>query len=110
VDLFMQDTGRAIVKATDIAIKAAELIGGDREKTHGTKQTNFENIARLWNAWFINNGGLAGQLTGADVAKLMVLLKIARMESGEFNPDDAVDAAGYAAIAGELGAPIETKR
>jgi hypothetical protein len=110
----MQDTGRTIVKATDIAAKAAELIGGDREQTHGTKQENFANIAALWNAWmdirFGPGGGLAGDLTGADVAKLMALLKLARMESGNFNPDDAVDACGYAAIAGELGALIETNR
>jgi hypothetical protein len=93
------------VKATDIATKAAELIGGDREQTHGTKQENFANIARLWNAWFQMRGPV--DLTGADVAKLMALLKLARMESGNFNPDDAVDACGYAAIAGELGGPID---
>jgi hypothetical protein len=107
----MQDTGRAIVKATDIAAKAAELIGGDREQTHGDKRVNFDNIAAYWNAFLCmtDRGGFI-ELTAADVAKMMALLKLARMESGEFNPDDAVDACGYAAIAGELGAPIETKR
>ncbi len=90
------------MNASEIASKAASLVGGDREKTHGDKRVNFDNIATLWNAWFRMNDGLAGQLTGADVAKLMALLKLARMESGTQNDDDAVDACGYAAIAGEL--------
>lgn len=97
--------------AQDIAAKAAELVSGDRERMHGDKETNFDNIASLWNAWldmrFPGGGGLAGDLTGADVATLMELLKIARRVSGEFNPDDFVDGAGYAAIAGELAAPGE---
>lgn len=94
--------------ASDIATTAASLVAGDREKMHGDKRENFENIAALWNAWLSMRGSIV--LSGADVAKLMVLLKIARMESGEFNADDFTDAVGYAAIAGELSAPIETRR
>lgn len=96
------------VKAEEIATMAASLVGGDREKMHGHKAANFDNIATLWNAWFSMRSSLV--ITGADVAKLMALLKIARMESGEFNLDDAIDACGYAAIAGELSEPIETMR
>jgi hypothetical protein len=92
------------MKASEIALKVASLVDGDREKTHGTKAVNFDNIARLWNAFLETRFGASG-LSGADVAKLMALLKIARMESGEFNPDDATDACGYAAIAGELSTP-----
>jgi hypothetical protein len=95
--------------AEEIAQTAAALVGGKREQTHGDKATNFENIAILWNAWLnmkFGAAGIADTLTGADVAKLMALLKIARMESGEFNPDDAIDACGYAAIAGELSEPF----
>ena len=40
-------------------------------------------------------------LTGADAANMMELLKIARRKAGAHNPDDYVDAAGYAAIAHE---------
>lgn len=98
------------MKASEIAMKVAGLVDGEREKAHGNKATNFNNIARLWNAWFKINDGLAGQLTGADVAKLMALLKIARMESGEHNDDDFIDGTGYLAIAGELSTPTETKR
>jgi hypothetical protein len=97
------------MKASEIAMKVAGLVDGEREKSHGTKADNFNNIARLWNAWLDVRFGASG-LSGADVAKLMALLKIARMESGEFNEDDAVDACGYAAIAGELATPTETRR
>ncbi len=89
--------------ASQIAAKAAELIGGDREKTHGEKHLNFSNIATLWNAFLaIKLSTNPGDLTAADVAKMMTLLKLARMETGKHNPDDAIDACGYSAIAGEL--------
>lgn len=91
--------------AEQIASRAAELVNGDRERTHGDKQTNFDNIACLWSAWFQINEERCTELTGSDVAKLMALLKIARMQSGEYSTDDFIDCAGYAAIAGELSAP-----
>jgi hypothetical protein len=108
VDLRLQDT--QLMKASDIAAKAALIIAGDRERTHGDKRANFDNIAELWNAWFRLNYKIGMQLTGADVAKLMALLKIARMESGEHNPDDFLDGVGYLAIAGELSEPETTRR
>ena len=37
-----------------------------------------------------------------DVANMMALLKIARTQAGQHNPDDYVDACGYSAIAGEI--------
>ena len=98
------------MNAQEIATKAAELVSGDREKQHGVKAKNFANIARLWNAWLDIRAGISNQLTATDVAKMMALLKIARMESGEYNADDAIDGAGYIAIAGELAAPQETRR
>ena len=100
------------MNAAEIATKAASLVSGEREQTHGTKVENFDNIAHLWNAWlYVRFGrGINVWLGGHDVAKLMALLKIARMESGTFNADDFVDCAGYAAIAGELSQPTETMR
>lgn len=93
------------MNANQIASRAAELVNGDREKTHGDKAVNFGNIAELWHTWLFIRFGEECPLSGADVAKMMALLKIARMESGEFNEDDAIDAAGYIAIGGELSAP-----
>ena len=40
----------------------------------------------------------------------MNLLKIARTQAGKFNLDDYIDAAGYAAIAGEIAQAREKQR
>lgn len=92
------------MKAHEIAGKAAELVGGVRDRQHGAKVANFENIANLWQAYLEIQGG--DDLTGLDVAHMMNLLKIARTFTGEHNEDDAIDACGYAACAGEIAAFI----
>src|SRR5690606_16938564 len=38
-------------RATDIASKASDLVGGDRDRQHGAKHDNFSRIAELWSAW-----------------------------------------------------------
>lgn len=45
---------------------------------------------------------LGVQITPVEVATMMVLLKIARTRTGAPNIDCWVDAAGYAALAGEI--------
>lgn len=86
--------------AAEMLEKAAGLVGGDRAATHGDKVQNHQNIARLWTAYLQNQG--SSVLSAEDVACMMVLLKIARTQLGDFNPDDYVDAAGYAAIGFEI--------
>jgi hypothetical protein len=94
----------AAVSAGSIINRAAELVGGDRQRTHGDKLPNHENIARLWNAYLLNkkNYTVGLPLSALDVAHMMALLKIARTQLGEFNPDNYVDLAGYAGVAGEI--------
>lgn len=90
------------MKAHELCAKAAELVGGDRAKTHGDKVENHRNIAALWNAylgWRLDDGH---KLTPRDVALMMALLKIARTKTGGHNPDDYIDLAGYAGVAGEI--------
>ncbi len=89
------------MKAAQIAVQAAELLSGDRQRTHGDKRVNHENIAALWNA-YLSRRPDKKPLSGTEVATMMVLLKVARTLAGVHNPDDYVDAVGYAAIAGEL--------
>jgi hypothetical protein len=98
------------MNAEQIANRAAELIGGDRAKVHGNRHRVFANIARLWNAWLANHFVNPPTICPADVAELMGLLKYGRMGEGEFSLDDYVDAIGYAALAGELAQPRETRR
>jgi hypothetical protein len=56
-----------------------------------------DRIAKFWSSY------IGQALNAHDVACMMALLKIARTQTGETNPDDYIDIAGYAAIAGELG-------
>jgi hypothetical protein len=93
------------MKAADICRRAAELVSGDRAKTHGDKRRNHENIATLWTAYLQIRRDPGAKLTASDAATMMLLVKVARMELGEFNPDDAIDLVGYGAIRGELDAP-----
>ena len=41
-------------------------------------------------------------LEAEDVAIMMILLKIARIQTGTFKPDNYIDIAGYAACAAEV--------
>lgn len=92
----------ATMSAADIATRAAELVGGDRDRQHGAKQDNFQRIATLWDAWLRIRKEPSAPIGPHDVAIMMALLKAARTQSGAHNPDDAIDHCGYAACAGEL--------
>ena len=95
----------APVTAGSIARDAAELVSGDRDRQHGNKVDNWGRIAAIWNAYLFEIRRHPGYpLDAVDVGHMMVLMKIARTQSGAFNLDDYIDAAGYAACAGEIAA------
>jgi hypothetical protein len=85
--------------AVRILARAAELVGGDRNRQHGDPHENFGLIARYWSVLF----GI--EIPAWKVARAMELVKIARDQSGEPNDDNAVDGAGYSALAGTLRKP-----
>lgn len=94
--------------AGDMLREAADIVQGARNTTHGDKERSFQAIASLWNAYLKQRpAGPEGVITAHDVAWMMVLMKMARSHHGTANRDHFVDAAGYAAIAGEIamGAP-----
>jgi hypothetical protein len=76
--------------------KAISLIDGDRDKQHGDRHENFGMIAALWSTF------LGHDIKPHQVAWCMVLMKAARESNGAHSLDNAIDAAGYAALAGEL--------
>lgn len=88
-----------------------KLTSGDRDKEYGTPYINLDNCADLWSAYLRGRymGRIPGfeqtvgefRLTAEDVAWLNVLQKIARTFSDKVRPDTYIDAATYAAIAGE---------
>lgn len=90
------------MSAQQIAMAAAKLVSGDREKTHGDKLQNHENIATMWNAYMQIRREPGAPLSPLDVALMIDLLKTARTQLGAHNPDDYVDKAGYAGVAGEI--------
>lgn len=79
-------------------MRAAKMVTHDRQEQHGDPAVNLRNIGDLWTMY------LDTPINSKDVAIMMVLLKVARTQSGEHNPDDYVDMCGYAAIAGQLAA------
>ena len=90
------------MNTTEILQKTEKLVNGDRDKTHGNKIINHENISRLWSAYLQNKTKLNIIISPEDVAQLMSLLKIARTQAGEHNIDDYIDGCGYQAIAGHI--------
>lgn len=84
------------MKRIEVMARAALLITRDRAQAYGNAAESFGRIAGLWSAY------LGAPVSPADVARMMVLLKVSRAK-GRSNPDDAIDAAGYSALWGELG-------
>ena len=82
---------------------AAGLVEGERARLHGDGLENMANVASLINAYLAAiDFSIPDRLLHADDAAIMLMLvKLARTKGGTFNPDDYIDMAGYAAIAGE---------
>jgi len=88
----------------EILALAKEMVSKDRNETHGDAFKNHAEIAEFWNIFLDGKLRPMANITAADVAIMMILLKISRTTQGEkFNLDNYVDMAGYAAIAGEIG-------
>ena len=87
--------------------EAAKVIE-DRHKTYGPPTKNFENIARLWNAFALgcanakNVDYVIPEFSAADVAIMMALVKIARLAETPDHVDSWTDIAGYAACGREV--------
>ena len=76
---------------------AKEYVTKDRADTHGDAESNFGLIAAYWSAHLNRN------ISAHDVAVMMTLLKLARARGNPGHADNAIDAAGYSALAGEIG-------
>ncbi|MEE0229850.1 MAG: DUF6378 domain-containing protein [Peptococcaceae bacterium] len=81
---------KALLAATE------NIVCKDRETDYGSPENNFARIADFWTAYL-------GQVVKPhDVAAMMMLLKIARIASGQHKADNWIDAAGYSACGAEL--------
>lgn len=96
------------MKAQAIAKAGAAAVAGARHRAYGDPAKGLQRVAAIWN----------GILTAArkppyhaldahDVANLMEGLKIARRYTGPYRADNYIDGAGWASVAGEVGAKVE---
>lgn len=81
--------------------KAAECVLQDRQDQYGDVEDCFKKIARLWNAYLPSTI----ELEPFDVACMMALLKIARIQANPKHGDSWVDLAGYAACGAGIAVP-----
>lgn len=82
-------------KREEILTLANKAVNGERQQTYGSPEDSFDRIAHLWSAY------LRTALTSLDVAKMMILFKLARTGERAYL-DNWIDIAGYAACAGEI--------
>jgi hypothetical protein len=68
----------------------------DRAATHGGAEDSFADTAAMWSVYLEHPVG------PEDVCMMMVLLKAVRFKNNPQHVDNSIDAAGYAALAGEI--------
>lgn len=76
--------------------QANACVNGSREEDYGHPEDNFSSIARYWTIY------KGVEFSALDVAMMMALLKVARIQNGKGTEDSFVDLAGYAACAAEV--------
>ena len=74
--------------------EAAVAVLSDRNADYGNPEDNFNDIARLWDAYW--QARKPGPFTRVDVSVMMVLTKIGRLVTSPCKADHWVDIAGYA--------------
>ncbi len=79
-----------------ILAAATEAVTKDRAATHGDAESSFSVIAAVWSA------RLGVTVTPAQVALMMIDLKVTRAWGNPGHGDNWVDIAGYAACGGEI--------
>lgn len=75
-------------------LEEALSVTQERQKAYDKPEDNFQRIADLWNV-FLKDKGVSHEITPADVAMMMVLMKIARQQ-WKHSKDNLVDLCGYA--------------
>lgn len=90
-----------MINRKEVLDRADKCVNGDRQGSYGSPEDNFARIAKMWNAYW-GNTYPHKEFKPSDVAAMLVLLKVARIGSGNYKDDNWIDVAGYAACGGEL--------
>lgn len=89
--------------------RAKQIICRERNNEYGEPEYSFSQIAEYWEAYIKHNRTSPGadvDLTARDVALMMALFKIGRLETSEFGSYDSfIDLIGYSACAADIEFP-----
>ena len=85
---------------------AKDLVSGDRAEDYGDADVSFGRIADGWNVIIGQALIDQGYITSQHVALMMTWLKMSRILGSLNHSDSYVDAAGYLALASEIGSPV----
>jgi hypothetical protein len=86
---------------------AEKTICRDRQDVHGNPESTHDLIAEYWSTYLSEECKIHLELSASDVAIMMTLFKIARMQVNPKHQDNIVDGIGYLAIAGEIIDSVE---
>ena len=103
------------VKLGDCLDEAKATICGERQDVYGSPEDSFAVIAKYWNTYMLEKQKTILELTNfapkyyeevylfsaKDIAHMMVLFKMARIQGQKPSRDNYVDLCGYAAIAAD---------
>lgn len=84
--------------------EALDLVCGPRMEFYGPPKENLQDIADTWTPYVKRALKLRDELTGTDVATLMVMLKCMRQVRG-YHRDSTVDISGYSTLMEILNEP-----
>ena len=85
-----------VLSRASILAAARDAVLRDRAATHGDVESSFAHLAAVWSA------RLGLTVTPAQVALMLVDLKVTRAWGNPSHGDNWVDIAGYAACGGEI--------
>lgn len=92
-----------------ILSEVKKIICNDRNEQYGEPEDSFEKIAEYWHTYLEHNclvPDIGFHITARDVAIMMVLFKLGRMETSYFaNYDSFIDAIGYMTCATDIEYP-----
>lgn len=80
----------------EVLSEAQLLITNDRNEDYGDPSSNFQCIADMWSSY------LDHTIEPHDVAAMMVIVKLSRIQTSPAKRDSWVDLAGYAALGCEV--------
>lgn len=97
-----------------ILSEVKKIICNDRNEQYGEPENSFKNIAEYWHTYLEHNclvPDIGFHITERDVAIMMVLFKLGRMETSYFaSYDSFIDAIGYMTCATDIECPKSTNR